>query len=192
MYPKPKPVVIPGVPNWLGSVTKVAKQGFEVYNLVKNFIPGGSKAGAGNVPGGPNAGQSELIELAGDWKEQAKETALGLGKKLLDDMEKSESEGTANYQSRLKIWKAALNMCNEDKQSFIKESKSTLDTIKMMSQPVQFSVEATEFTLSDALNQYNADIGTIEMGTVSDADLASNKERLGAFTAEVNTNIESA
>jgi len=66
MYPKPKPVVIPGVPNWLGSVTKVAKQGFEVYNLVKNFIPGGSKAGAGNVPGGPNSGaQEELIEL--DW-----------------------------------------------------------------------------------------------------------------------------
>jgi hypothetical protein len=110
----------------------------------------------------------------------------------LDDIESSEAAGTANYQSRLKIWQAALNMCNEDKQSFIKESKSTLETIKMMSVPVKFTVEASEFALTDALNQYTEDIKSSDMGTASDAEKTSNKERLEAFTAEVNTDLESA
>lgn len=105
MYPKPKKTVIPGT-EWLGSVTKIAKQGFEVYNLVKNFIPGGSKAGAGNVPGGPNAGkeEEELLELLDVNWDQVKETGLGLGKKLLDDMSTAEDDSEAAYQERLKIW----------------------------------------------------------------------------------------
>lgn len=53
-------------PKWLGAVSDFAEKGFEIYNQVKKFIPGGSKAGAGNVPGGP--GQGELLELASiDW-----------------------------------------------------------------------------------------------------------------------------
>ena len=50
MYPEPQPIDL-GVPKWLGGITKMAKQGFQVYNMVKKFIPGGSKAGAGKVPG---------------------------------------------------------------------------------------------------------------------------------------------
>jgi len=80
MYPEPEEVDL-GLPSWLGSVTKIAKQGFEVYNQVKKFIPGGSKAGAGKVPGSPK--EMEVMELADiDWG-QAKETAFGLGKDLL-------------------------------------------------------------------------------------------------------------
>jgi hypothetical protein len=117
MYPEPKKMDFG--PKWLGSVTKIAKQGFEVYNMVKKFIPGGSLAGAGNVPGGPD--QGELLELVNiDWG-QAKETAAGLGKKLLDDMEKSEKEQDDNLEKRKAIWRQALNMCETDKASFKKE-----------------------------------------------------------------------
>jgi len=53
--------------------------------MVKKFIPGGSKAGAGPVPGS-SAASSELVELMDiNWGE-VKETGMGLGKKLLDDM----------------------------------------------------------------------------------------------------------
>jgi hypothetical protein len=64
MYPRPQPHDFG--PKWLGSVKEVAKKGFEIYNMVKKFIPGGSKAGAGNVPGSPST--MELTELADiDW-----------------------------------------------------------------------------------------------------------------------------
>lgn len=80
MYPKPKPVDI-GVPKWLGAVTKAAKKGFEVYNMVKKLIPNGSKAGAGDVPGTPDVELVELMDI--DWG-TVKETAAGAGKKILD------------------------------------------------------------------------------------------------------------
>jgi hypothetical protein len=50
MYPRPKQVDL-GVPKWLGGITSVAKKGFAIYNQVKSLIPGGTKAGAGLVPG---------------------------------------------------------------------------------------------------------------------------------------------
>lgn len=85
-------------PKWLGAVTKWATKGFEVYNMVKKFIPGGSVAGAGNVPGGPNEG--ELLELEKiDWG-QAKEVATGVGKKLLDDIVKNEKDKKDNMALR--------------------------------------------------------------------------------------------
>ena len=136
MYPEPQPVDI-GAPKWLGCVTKWAQKGFEVYNLVKKFIPGGSKAGAGPVPGGPQDEMTleELIDV--DWG-KVKETGVGLGKKLLDDMDKDAKEGEANMAARRKIWRAALAMCNADKQSFIKELKATQHTIESMAKPVEF------------------------------------------------------
>jgi hypothetical protein len=101
MYPEPKEIDL-GVPNWLGSITRVATKGFEIYNQVKKFIPGGSKAGAGNVPGGPNPG--ELLELASiDWGE-AKEVATGLGKKLLDDIISNEKSKADSMTKRRAIW----------------------------------------------------------------------------------------
>lgn len=85
MYPEPQPVDL-GIPNWIKKVDEYAQKGFQVYNMVKKFIPGGSKAGAGPVPGSPD---SELMELAEfDWG-QAAETAKGLGDKLLKDMQKA-------------------------------------------------------------------------------------------------------
>jgi hypothetical protein len=59
MYPAPKPADL-GVPKWLAGADKLARKGFEIYNVVKNFIPGGSTAGAGDVPG---TTEMELMEL---------------------------------------------------------------------------------------------------------------------------------
>jgi len=102
MYPRPKPVDL-GVPSWLGGVTKYAKKGFEVYNLVKNFIPGGSKAGKGNVPGGPKEDElMEFIELP-KW-DVVKEQGKGLGLKLIKDMEQSIKDESDNMAARMKIW----------------------------------------------------------------------------------------
>lgn len=42
MYPAPKKIDL-GVPKWLAGVDEYARKGFEIYNVVKNFIPGGSK-----------------------------------------------------------------------------------------------------------------------------------------------------
>lgn len=103
MYPKPQKVDL-GAGKWLGAITKYAKQGFAIYNQVKKFIPGGSKAGAGKVPGSHE--EEELVELAGkgmDWG-QAKEIATGLGKKLLDKIQANVDSNNDNYGERLAIW----------------------------------------------------------------------------------------
>jgi hypothetical protein len=68
--------------------------------MVKKFIPGGSKAGAGPVPGS-KAASSELVELMNvDWG-QVKETGIGLGKKLLDDMQKDSKNKKDNMAARM-------------------------------------------------------------------------------------------
>lgn len=144
MYPRPREVDI-GKPKWLGSLTKQAKQAFDIYNVVKNFIPGGSKAGAGKVPGSTEEEYEELFEMMKmpgnmkmpdvDW-DTAKETAKGLGNKLLKDMEADEAEGNANMAARLQIWKQAVAMCNADKDSFKDEITVTANTIKLMAKPV--------------------------------------------------------
>lgn len=62
MYPRPKQVDI-GKPKWLAGITKGAKQAFDIYNVVKNFIPGGSKAGAGKVPGSTEEFELEMLSM---------------------------------------------------------------------------------------------------------------------------------
>merc|ERR1712178_447000 len=105
MYPEPQEVDI-GVPKWLGFVEKNAsnfvKKGFEVYNMVKKFIPGGSKAGAGKVPGTPGANGPgvDLVELMDvDW-DQVKETAKGVGSELWKKMEKEDEDRDKAMQQR--------------------------------------------------------------------------------------------
>lgn len=136
MYPEPEEIDL-GVPKWLGFVTKNAnkfvEQGFAVYNQVKKFIPGGSKAGAGNVPGSPSEELVELMDM--DWG-QAKETAAGLGKKLLADLDKENKTKESNMEARRKIWRQALAMCEEDKASFKQELIATTQAIRKMSTPV--------------------------------------------------------
>jgi hypothetical protein len=63
MYPKPKLAEIK-LPKWLGGITAVAKKGFSIYNMVKQYIPGGTKAGAGAVPGSDEM-EYEEIEMIG-------------------------------------------------------------------------------------------------------------------------------
>jgi hypothetical protein len=188
MYPEPQPVDI-GAPKWLGGVSKWALKGFEVYNMVKKFIPGGSNAGAGPVPGGPKTAHAELLDI--DW-DQAKETGIGLGKKLLDDMEKDQKEGDANMAARRKIWRAALAMCEEDKQSYVDELKATQKTIQHMAKPTQFSASLPKFTLGDDLNKYTADIASADLGDVSDAEKATNKSNLTQFDQDVKSGFKEA
>lgn len=93
MYPAPVKDDL-GVPSWLGGITDAADKGFKIYNVVKNFIPGGSKAGAGTVPGSKSEMElAELMDLpklpaGADWG-MVKETALGLGSKLKDKLEEA-------------------------------------------------------------------------------------------------------
>lgn len=120
--------------DWLGGFGKIAQQGFQIYNMVKKFIPGGSKAGAGNVPGGPNPGATSLTELFGEdildgsglslddgkkavdafnsakngeWGD-VKETAFGVGKNILDSINKNSDAQKDNLNERKKLWRAAL------------------------------------------------------------------------------------
>jgi polyhydroxyalkanoate synthesis regulator phasin len=117
--------------------------------MVKKFIPGGSKAGAGKVPGTP--AEEELSELFKvDWGE-AKETAKGLGADLLEKMEKENDEKQSNWDARIEIWEAALEMCETDKAAFKKEVMATHNTIKHMTKQVEFSVEAPTVPDSKAL-----------------------------------------
>jgi hypothetical protein len=87
MYPRPQPhnfgpKWMDG--KWLGAASDLAKKGFNIYNMVKKFIPGGSTAGKGSVPGSP--AELELTELGeAEWG-QVVEKAFGMGKKLLDMM----------------------------------------------------------------------------------------------------------
>lgn len=183
MYPEPQPIDI-GVPKWLGGVTKFAKQGFEIYNKVKKFIPGGSKAGAGPVPGGPEDA-ADLVELMDvDWG-KVKETGIGLGKKLWDEMEKDMKAGEESMKSRRKIWRAALGMCNNDKQAFIQELKATDASIQALAKPVHFSTDLEKFTIGKELNIYTKKANSMRDGTVTEDEMAANKANLSVLEQDV-------
>lgn len=84
MYPKPKEE--DSKSNWIGGVNRAAKTGFDVYNKVKTLIPGGTKAGAGKVPGSPESMELEIIEMTGNEEVAGKGTGFeeiaGKGKKI--------------------------------------------------------------------------------------------------------------
>jgi len=73
-----------------------------------------------------------------DWG-QAKETAAGLGKKLLADLDKENKSKESNMEARRKIWRQALAMCEEDKASFKQELVATAQAIKKMSTPADLT-----------------------------------------------------
>lgn len=178
MYPKPQKMSFGA--DWLGGVSKFADIGFKIYNSVKKFIPGGSKAGAGAVPGSKGAASLMLTELvdmggaedllknvmsqgldkaldgsgmsfddlknvasaakdakSGDWG-AAKEVAAGLGKNILGQIKKSANSQEENLNDRLVLWRQAINMCEDDKQSFKQTLIDTNNAIKKMAQPINF------------------------------------------------------
>jgi hypothetical protein len=87
-----------------------------------------------------------------DWG-QAKETAAGLGKKLLADLDKENKQKESNMEQRRKIWRQALAMCEEDKASFKAELVATTQAIKKMSTPV--SLTSSMPGLTDTAAKYN-------------------------------------
>jgi hypothetical protein len=155
--------------------------------MVKKFIPGGSTAGAGKVPGSPE--EMELEELMdvnwGDIQEKAK----GLGSKLLTDMEKDFKDQDEKMAARKKIWRQALAMCQKDKSAYQKELQDTQKSIQMLATPVKFTEDLPDFKLGDALNKYSADIKAATMGTVSDAEIAHNKSNLAKLTTAVEAGL---
>lgn len=96
MYPKP--VKLDLSPKWLGGITKLAKQGFNIYNMVKKFIPGGTVAGAGPVPGSGDE-MEELIELF-EMPDGFEEVA-GMGMKLLEQIDKTDKDAEKAFEARL-------------------------------------------------------------------------------------------
>jgi len=63
----------------------------------------------------------ELIELVDVNWGKVEETVDGLGKKLIKELDTSELEEKEAMEKRMKIWRAAIKMCEEDKASFWKE-----------------------------------------------------------------------
>jgi hypothetical protein len=126
-----------------------------------------------------------------DW-EQAKETGIGLGKKLLDDMQKDQKEQKDNMQSRRRIWRAALAMCEEDKASYVAELKATQKTIEFMAKPTKFSASLPKFTIAKDLNKYTADISDAELGNATDDEKATNQANLTQFTQDVTDGFKQA
>ena len=100
MYPKPQRMDV-GKPKWLGAATDFAKKGFAIYNKVKNFIPGGSIAGAGKVPGSHEEEVEELMNI--DWGD-VEEKVVGTGKKILDKIDNIFKEDKDSYAARVQIW----------------------------------------------------------------------------------------
>lgn len=189
MYPQPKKADL-GIPNWLGGLTSAAKTGFEVYNTVKSLIPGGTKAGAGPIPGSDAASSSEELEL---YEMIGFAEVEGLGKKISDGLKKNSSDKEEAWAQRLLIWKNALAMCEEDKQTFLENINNTKDTIRQMAEPIEWT-EYKPFpeTLDAALDQYNTDVGALEMGDMTAAEAVQNKAMLMNLETAVKGGLENA
>jgi len=109
MYPRPKKTEIKQS-SWLGGITDIAKKAFGIYNEIKPYIPGGTKAGAGPVPGSEDIETKDsLISLVG-FKEVA-----GEGMKIVEKLAKEPEEDEERFKERLAVWQNALSMCEDDK-----------------------------------------------------------------------------
>jgi hypothetical protein len=116
MYPQPKKSEIKKT-NWLGNLSNVGRAAFEAYNKLKKYIPAGSTAGKGKVPGSPAMELVELMDASNqpEWVEPV-ETAAGKALEILDELKKKEEDDEdAAYVKRLAIWQAAVSMCKLDK-----------------------------------------------------------------------------
>lgn len=94
--------------------------------------------------------------------------------------------------SRMRIWRAALAMCEEDKQSYVAELKATQKTIEHMAKPTVFSTSLPKFTIAKELNQYTSDIAGADFGDVTDSEKATNKANLTQFTQDVKDGFAEA
>jgi hypothetical protein len=130
MYPRPKPIDL-GVPKWLGGLTKAAKTGFQIYNTVKDLIPGGTKAGAGPVPGSGEELEEELALF--DFPKVKFDDLPGMGEKLIGELDKYEQGKKDTLDRRIQIWSQAIDMCETDKAKFVDESEKVKTTIRKMS-----------------------------------------------------------
>lgn len=61
MYPKPE-IFNPDI---IGKITDAVKMGFEIYNKIKELLPGGSAAGTGDVTGTPDNFELTDLKLIG-------------------------------------------------------------------------------------------------------------------------------
>jgi hypothetical protein len=195
MYPEPKKIDFG--PSWLGGVTKAAVKAFDVYNLVKKFIPE-SKAGSGKVPGSPKLEELYLEELMFGGKgspkfsisDEDKEKAKELGKKLLDDLVKEEKEGSKNLAARKRIWREAVGMCNDDRDAYIAKLKATQKTIEKMTEPVKLSESLKAFSIGKGLAKYSSSVSSIDMGDSTPDERATNKVNLTQFAQDVKDGLE--
>lgn len=172
MYPEPKKIDL-GVPGWLGGVSAAAKKGFAIYNVAKDLLPGGSKAGAGDVPG--SGSEMELI----GWKD-----VEGMGKKLKDQLDDNDDDKAKAWQRRLAIWRQARAMCTADKAAFAEEIEEVKTTMRKMEKPVPLTA-VKEFTLTAALDKYVADLDAADMGDME----ASESSAASAALTKLETDV---
>lgn len=179
MYPQPKKVDL-GVPGWLGGVTDAAKKGFAVYNVAKDLIPGGSTAGAGDVPG--SGSEMELGFM---------DTAAGMGKKLKDELDENDDDKEKAWQKRLSIWRQALAMCNADRAAFAEEIEAVKTTMRKMETPVPLAA-VKPFGLADDIANYGDAVAAADMGDMDAAETAAATAMLETLETAVQANMEAA
>lgn len=166
------------------------------------MIPGGSKAGAGKVPGSDNGGAA-LEELRGgsgfsmdgamdtvrkgmEWAEPVEKIA-GQGLKILEDMENEVDDDDKKVMAaRRKIWQAALDMCAADKAAFKKELGHTALALKKLTKPVTFTVEMPAWDNKD-IAAYADESKALSRakGVSTAAERATNAKNLKVLTAAV-------
>merc|ERR1711981_983971 len=82
-------------------------------------------------------------------------------------------------------------MCETDKAKFVDESEKVKTTIRKMSAPLDLTPLA-KFELTEALDQYVADVGAIDMGDMTDAEMSTAKSMLTRLESDIAEAMESA
>jgi len=82
-------------------------------------------------------------------------------------------------------------MCNVDKDKFVESIEKVKTSIRKLEKPFKFH-DLDEFTLTDALNKYDADVRAADMGNATPAEIASNKENIDEIIASNTKAIKHA
>ena len=136
----------------------------------------------------------ELIELVDVNWGKVEETVDGLGKKLIKELDTQKLDDEEAMEQRLKIWRAAINMCEEDKASFWKEVQETHKSMVHMTHPVKFSRSLKEVSPSElkAIVTYVDEVKDMDMGTVTAGEISINKKNLSNLEEQVSDLLSAA
>lgn len=182
MYPKPEEETSTGT-KWLGGLTTIAKKGFQIYNMIKKFIPGGTRAGKGPVPGS-NEEEMQLFDMP----KVGFEEIAGLGSKLKTLLDGDDKHKKLVFQERLDLWKQAHDMCEDDKKKFAQSISAVTATIHKFYKPMEWT-ELKPFSadLSAGLKSYKKDVRKVLKNAkpMTTMEMTTAKGQLEVFEKDV-------